>query len=210
MKQVFYTLLIILLTAQVGFCAYDAATGEEIKGYKGTLPEVTERFQKFLPQSARPKFDSVDAFNKSTGYKPIPRDNPAYINVIIKKDKMSEFANDINYVIPIVEKVIWSIKNDENEQMFAARANSLYDNAEYVRRKYADKPEKYYPAYNSLIAVSNRTKSIVSIRNEAKVYSAYLPYQSEGYMYNPEYINNQLQYLLQELDNTLELMKEVD
>ena len=96
MKQVFYTFLIILLTAQVGFCAYDAATGEEIKGYKGTLPEVTERFQKFLPQSARPKFDSVDAFNKSTGYKPIPRDNPAYINVIIKKDKMSEFAICLN------------------------------------------------------------------------------------------------------------------
>lgn len=210
MKKVFYVLIILTFITQSGFCAYDSATGEEIKGYKGTLPEVTDRFQKYVPKVARPKFESVDAFNKSNGYKPIPRDNPAYINVIMKKDKLSEFANDINYLVPIVEKVIWSIKNNENEQLFAARANSLYDNVEYVKRKYANKPERFYPAYNSLIAVSNRTKSIVSIRNEARVYSAYLPYQTEGYMYNPEYITNQLEYLLQELDYTLEQMKEVD
>lgn len=210
MKRILYLLFIIAFTIQVGYCAYDSATGEEIKGYKGDLPEVTERFQKYLPQIAKPKFESIDAFNKSNGYKPIPRDNPAYVNVILKKDKMTEFANDINSLIPIVEKVILSIKNEENEQLFAARANSLNDNVDYVKRKYLNKPERFYPAYNALIAVSNRTKAMVSIRNEARVYSAYLPYQTEGYMYNPQYISTQLEYLLQELDNTLELMKEVD
>ena len=210
MKKFLLTLFILIFSANLGFCAYDPATGEEVKGYKGDLPDVTSRFQKFIPKTTKPHFQAVDAYNSSKGYKPVPRDNPAYVNVIVKKEKISDFANDINELIPILENVILAIENNESEQLFAARANYLYDNAEVLRKKYADKPEQYYPAYNAVIAVSNRTRTIVSIRNEALVYSSYLPYQSEGYMYNPEYVNEQLGYLLDELNNTLVLMKEVE
>lgn len=188
----------------------DASTGEEIKGYKGNLPDVTERFQKYIPQTAKPQFKSIDAFNVSKGYKPVPRDNPSYVNVILKKEKVSEFANDINKLIPIVENLIGSIENEEDEQLFAARANYLYDDVEYMRKKYIDAPERYYPAYDALITVANRAKAIVSVRNEAKVYSAYLPYQTEGYMYTPQYVNEQLGYLLQELHETILLMRDVN
>ncbi len=210
MKKFLIILSIIVFGANSVLCAYDPATGEEVKGYKGELPNVTERFQKFVPQTSRPQFQATDAFNTSKGFKPVPRDNPTYINVIVKKDKISDFANDINELIPIVENVILAIENNESEQLFAARANYLYDNMEVLRKKYEDKPEQFYPAYNAVIAVSNHTKAIVSIRNEALVYSSYLPYQSDGYMYNPQYINEQLSYLLDELNNTVRLMKEVE
>lgn len=210
MKRLFLTLLILFLGANTGFCAYDPATGEIVSGYKGNLPDVTERFQKFIPQTTRPQFHATDAFNTSKGFKPVPRDNPTYVNVIMKKEKLSDFTNDINDLIPIVENVILAITRNESEQLFAARTNYLFDNAEVLRKKYEDKPEKYYPAYNAVIAVSNRAKAIVSIRNEALVYSAYLPYQSDGYMYNPKYIEEQLTLLLDELDETIRLMKEVE
>lgn len=210
MKRFFLTIFILIFSANCGFCAYDPATGEEISGYKGTLPDVIERFQKYIPQTARPNFQSVDAYNTSKGFKPVPRDNPTYVNVIIKKEKLSDFTNDINELIPIVENVISAITKNETEQLFAAKTNYLFDNAEVLRKKYEDKPEKYYPAYNAIISVSNHAKSIVSIRNEALVYSAYLPYQSDGYMYNPKYINEQLGYLLNELEETVRLMKEVE
>lgn len=210
MKKFILILSILILSTNIGFCAYDPATGEEVKGYKGDLPDVTQRFQKFLPKTSHPQFQSIDAFNTSKGYKPVPRDNPTYVNVILKKEKVSEFTNDINELIPVVENIIQAIENNESEQLFAARANYLYDNMEVLRKKYENKPEKYYPAYNAIIAVSNRAKAIVSIRNEALVYSSYLPYQSEGYMYNPVYITQQLGYLLDELNNTLKLMKEIE
>ena len=210
MKKLLLIIFTVILSANIGFCAYDPATGEEVKGYKGDLPDVIQRFQKFLPKTARPQFQSVDAFNTSKGFKPVPRDNPTYVNVIVKKEKVSDFANDINELIPIVENVILAIENNESEQLFAARANYLYYNMEVLRKKYADKPEQYYPAYNAVIAVSNRAKTIVSIRNEALVYSSYLPYQSDGYMYNPAYVNEQLSYLLDELNYTVRLMKEVE
>lgn len=210
MKRILILMLIMFFSANIGFCAIDPATGEEVKGYKGDLPDVTQRFQKFLPKTSRPQFQSVDAFNTSKGYKPVPRDNPTYVNVIVKKDKVSEFTNDINELIPVVESVITAIENNESEQIFAARSNYLYDNMEVLRKKYEDKPEHYYPVYNAIISVSNRAKAIVSIRNEALVYSSYLPYQSDGYMYNPVYVNEQLGYLLNELNNTVKLMKEVE
>lgn len=210
MRKIFVIFIMLIFCANAGYCSYDPATGEVVNGYKGELPNVTERFQRFIPQTTRPQFQSVDAFNTSKGFKPVPRDNPTYVNVIVKKEKVSDFANDINELIPIVENVILAIENKESEQIFAARANYLYDNMEVLRKKYIDKPEQYYPAYNAVIAVSNHTKAIVSIRNEALVYSSYLPYQSDGYMYNPAYINEQLSYLLDELHNTVRLMKEVD
>ena len=210
MKKFLLTFLFLIFSTNTAFCAIDAATGEEIKGYKGELPDVTSRFQKFVPKTAKPNFQAIDAFNTSKGYKPVPRDNPTYVNVIVKKEKISDFANDINELIPILENVISAIENKESEQLFAARANYLYDNVELFRKKYTDKPEKYYPSYNALISVTNKTKSIVSIRNEALVYSSYLPYQSDGYMYNPAYVNEQLGYLLEELNRTLVLMKEVE
>lgn len=210
MKRILLTFFILILSTNCGLCAYDPATGEEVSGYKGTLPDVTERFQKFIPKVARPQYNAIDAYNTSKGFKPVPRDNPTYVNVIIKKEKLSEFTNDINELIPIVENVILAIKKNESEQLFAARTNYLFDNAEVLRKKYENQPEKYYPAYNAIISVSNRAKAIVSIRNEALVYSAYLPYQSDGYMYNPAYINEQLGYLLNELEETIRLMKDVE
>ena len=203
-------LIIFILTANAGYCVIDASTGEEIKGYKGELPDVTERFQKYIPQKAKPQFKSIDAFNVSKGYKPVPRDNPSYVNVILKKEKISEFANDINKLIPVVENLINSIENKEDEQLFAARSNYLYDDVEYLRKKYIDAPERFYPAYDALITVANRARAIVSVRNEAKVYSAYLPYQTEGYMYTPQYVNEQLEYLWKELQQTIMLMKDVE
>lgn len=210
MKKFLLIVSILLMSANSGFCAYDPATGEEVYGYKGTLPDVTERFQKHIQQLSRPQMKAIDAYNTTKGFKPVPRDNPTYVNVIIKKEKLSDFTNDINELLPIVEKVIHSITKNESEQLFAARTNFLFDNAEVFRKKYENKPEKYYPAYNAIIAVSNRAKTIVSVRNEALVYSAYLPYQSDGYMYNPKYINEQLELLLEELEETVRLMKEVE
>ena len=201
---------LFIFTANAGYCVIDAATGEDIKGYRGDLPDLTERFQRYVPQTARPQFKSVDAFNVSKGYKPVPRDNPTYVNVILKKEKVSAFANDINQLLPNIERLLYSIEHDENEQLFAARANDLYDNVEYLRKKYQDAPERFYPAYDALITVANRARAVVAIRNEAMVYNKYLPYQTEGYMYTPQYINEQLTYLHQELTETISLMKDVN
>lgn len=210
MKKLFFTFLSIIFFANAAYCIIDAATGEEIKGYKGTLPNITTRFQRLSPQVSTPNFEKTNAFNVQKGYKPVPRDNPSYVNVIIKKNKLSEYANDINELLPVVEKLINSLEKNENEQLFAARANYLYDNTEHLRKKYQDRPESYYNSYNSLIESANQAKALLNLRKEAKVYSSYLAYNNEGYIYSPKYINSQMKSLLRLLKNTISLMKDVD
>ena len=100
-KIVLLIFSMFIFCANAGYCVIDAATGEDIKGYRGELPDLTERFQRYIPQVARPQFKSVDAFNVSKGYKPVPRDNPTYVNVILKKENVSQFANDINQLFQI-------------------------------------------------------------------------------------------------------------
>ena len=210
MKKIFFALLILSIFAQVAFCAVDPATGDEIKGYKGNLPNLESKFEN-LKKDEQPEFESVDSFkNTPANYKPVPYNNPDYVNVIVKKEKKSEFANDMYPLIDILEKVINSINNKESEQLFAARANYLYENAEYIKKKYLNKPEQNFPAYSVLINTSSKINYIVTIRKEAKTYSAYLPYQTDGYMYNPEYIDKQLQNLLADLNNIIKLIKEVN
>ena len=51
-------------------------------------------------------------------------------------------------------------------------------------------------------------KSIATLRKEAQVYQRYLAYQATGSIYNPENINQQLEYLQEELKTAILMLKE--
>ena len=53
-------------------------------------------------------------------------------------------------------------------------------------------------------------KSVAELRKEGAEYSKYLAYQAAGAIYAPDNINKELQYLLQELQETLVVLREVD
>jgi hypothetical protein len=56
--------------------------------------------------------------------------------------------------------------------------------------------------------VNRYTKSLALLRREAVTYQRYLAYQTTGSIYNPENINQQLQYLLNELNSAILLLKQ--
>src|SRR5574344_2849001 len=74
-------------------------------GYLGTLPDLTSGYKKSEPTEAPPMFDSVDNFDKLNDIKPVPQENPAFINIIQKKDKMSQYINDLQEIIPILTQI---------------------------------------------------------------------------------------------------------
>ena len=51
-------------------------------------------------------------------------------------------------------------------------------------------------------------KSIALLRAEAERYNPYLAYGSEGYIYNPNNITEQLEYLKTELEQTILIIKD--
>ena len=188
----------------------DKALEKELqgKGYAGTLPDIGEKIEKSKIKVTTPIFESQEGFDDPSELKPVPKDNPAFINIIQKKDKNSEFVDDANEIIPMLEKLVDCIEDNESLQLFITKANLLTLNIDNLTKKYDGKPESFYESFRKLQEVNRYVKSISLLRKEAVTYQRYLAYSESGSIYNPENIANQLQYLLEELNTTILLLRE--
>lgn len=182
----------------------------EGKGYAGTLPDLKKNAPQKQQKVATPIFESQRGFDDPSELKPVPRDNPAFINIISKKDKTPQYVIDANELIPIIEKLVDCIEEDGNVQLFVTRANVLFMNIEHLQAKYNGQPESYYESFKKLLEIKQFAKSLAQLRREAVTYQRYMAYQTSGSIYNPENINQQLQYLLDELNTAIIMLKQED
>ena len=182
----------------------------EGKGYAGTLPDLKKNVPPKQQKVATPIFESQRGFDDPSELKPVPRDNPAFINIISKKDKTPQYVIDANELIPIIEKLVDCIEEDGNVQLFVTRANVLFMNIEHLQAKYNGQPESYYESFKKLLEIKQFAKSLAQLRREAVTYQRYMAYQTSGSIYNPENINQQLQYLLDELNTAIIMLKQED
>ena len=180
------------------------------KGYAGNLPDIEEKSEqrKQKIKVTTPVYTPQDNFDNPSDLKPVPKDNPAFIDIIQKKDKTSQYVNDANYIIPMLEKLYDCIDDGENLQLFVSKANVLTANADYLIEKYSGKPESYYESYKKLSEVNRYTKTIMTLRREAVTYQKYLAYQESGSIYNPANIEQQLDYLKDEIKSAILLLRE--
>lgn len=214
MKKFCVILLITLLTPTSCFGAFfkKPASTEGVdsasKGYVGTLPDLTSGETPDEPAVSTPIFDRTKEFNSANEVKPIPRDNPAFVNIILKQDRMSPYVNDLQEFIEMFEQIYDSIEAEENIQRFAARVYYLNRNAEYFRNKYANKPESSYISFEKLLEVSYHAKNVSELRTEAEKYKQYLTYSGSGAIYDKNNINAQLDYLKAEVEEIISILKE--
>ena len=182
----------------------------ESKGYTGTLPDILDKFQTTKPEKGTPIFEAEEGFDDPDKLKPVPRDNPAFVDIILKKDKKSTYVNDINRIIPQLEDLINCIENDEDIQRFVAKATTFDFSVGALRKRFQNKPESYYISYTKLMALAIHAKSLAELRREGAEYSKYLAYQAAGSIYAPDNINKELQYFLEECIETLKVLREVE
>lgn len=209
MKKLYIILFILAFTPSYCFAAKSMGNFEG-QGYVGTLPDVTKSFHSTEPAEAPPVFDKTEKFHSVNELKPLPRDNPAFVNIILKQDKTSPYLNDINEFIAILEKIYDSIENQEDVQKFAARVYFFTKNADYFRDKYLDKPESSYISFARIMELSLHASTVSQLRSEAERYSPYLAYTGAGKIYNSNNINEQLEYLKAEIENTIEVLKDAN
>lgn len=215
MKKIICTLLILSFALPSHAFTWwwnkkDKALEKELKGkgYAGTLPKLEDKIEKTKIKVAPPIFESQDNFNNPAELKPVPKDNPAFINIIQKEDKNSEYLNDANEIIPMLEKLVDCIESEENVQLFVTKANLLTINVDHLENKYNGKPESFYESFKKLSEVNGFVKTVATLRREAVKYQRYLAYTASGSIYNPENITQQLEYLKTELNNAIILLRE--
>lgn len=213
MKRI--VLLLVLISITLPSYAWfwdkvDKALEAELqgKGYAGTLPELNKNLQPKQKKVATPIFESQEGFNNPSDLKPVPKDDPAFINIISKKDKTSNYIIDANEIIPLIERLADAIEDKGSIQLFVTRANVLTMNIDHLITKYDGQPESYYESFKKLTEINRFVKSIAELRREAVTYQRYLAYQASGSIYNPENISQQLEYLLEELNTTVIMLKQ--
>ena len=215
MKKLVLTLLLLSFTLPSHAWFWDKkdkALEAELqgKGYAGTLPKLEDKTPAKQKKVATPIYESQENFNSPSDLKPVPQNDPAFINIISKKDKTSTYIIDANEIIPLIERLADVIEEEGNVQLFVTRANVLSMNLDHLAKKYDGQPESYYESFKKLMEVNQFVKTIAQLRREAVTYQRYLAYQSTGSIYNPENINQQLQYLLEELNTAVLLLKQVE
>lgn len=190
------------------FCAIICSAA----GYKGSLPNIEPQFEylKTTPKVTQPLFNSIDELDKPAGYTKTPRDNKTYVDLILKKDKTSPYINDLNDIITIMEKMQKCIEGQGNVQKFNAIASSIIDHADYMNEKYANKPEKYYISFKKYQELAAQARAIATLRCEAQIYIKYLTYQNEGQVYSKENIQRQMSYFSQELNTTIQVLRDAN
>ena len=137
MKKVLLCFILILLT-QPSYAWFwdkkDKALETELqgKGYAGTLPKLNKNLKPKEQKVATPIFESQKGFNDPSDLKPVPKDNPAFINIISKKDKTSAYIVDANEIIPLIERLADTIEEKSSVQLFVNRANVLTLNIDHL------------------------------------------------------------------------------
>lgn len=209
MRKLFAIIFILVLSSSAAFSKTQQASYDGM-GYVGTLPDLTRQYVPSEQRSTKPVIEQVKNFHSADMVKPIPRENPTFVNMILKQDKTTKYINDLNEFIPMLEKIFDSIEDKENVQLFNAKVYFFNKNADYFRSKYIEKPEGEYISFKKLMEVSTHAKSVALLRAEAEKYNPYLAYGGSGYIYDPNNIEEQLDFLKAELERTILLLKDTN
>ena len=205
---VFCLFIILSTSACFGWGLKKDVPDTEGRGYVGTLPDISKSFNTNEPKSTKPMFEQSKDFNSSHEIKPVPRDNPAFVNIILKDNKISPYLNDINELLPQLENLLICIEDKSGVQLFNAKAFFITKTVEYLRAKYDGKPESSYVSFQKLMELATHTQSVATLRAEAEKYRPYMAYAGAGYLYNDNVIDEQLEYLRIEIEDTIVVLKE--
>lgn len=178
------------------------------RGYAGKIPNIDDHFQMYKEEDAEPAFEVNEDFNDPYKVKPAPRDNPAFINIILKEDKVSQFINELNELVFIIEKIQQTLEDKASLQVFSARAYNLDKYVEFFREKYQNRPESSYASYKKLMALNSQVQALAALRREKEIYSPYVVSASNGNAFSDNNIDLQTEYLLENIRSTLVILKE--
>ena len=182
---------------------------DQSKGYVGELPQLGKEYVETEPTKAKPQYEATKKFNSANQVKPVPRDNPAFVNIILKADKKTQYINDINELIPTLEKIYDSIENEEDVQKFIARTYFFNKTIEYLRNKYENKPEFYFISFQKILETDLHVQTVANLRAEAVKNAPYMAYGADGKIYNSINVDEQLSFLKKDIEETITIIKGV-
>lgn len=174
----------------------------EGKGYYGTLPDINKDFEdkkeatQTIPQKQYSEKDLKDGLLLDA-----PLNDPLFLDVIIKKEKNSDYVNDLIKIKETLERLRECIKNNASIQFFNANVNVLDLQTTNLEKKYQYSAYAQTNSYYAVRHVNYSAKVLGNLKFDANFYSRYMPVGDS--VYAPKNIKEQSEALLNEIERTI-------
>jgi len=183
---------------------------EEQKGYYGTLPDIKEAFKYKTPTSATSSKTNAKVYDSDTipdeSLKPAPTNDALFLDIVVKKEKASNYVNDIQRTKTALMNLKKCIEENGAIQRFNGCVNLVDLYSKNLEEKYQNKSESLKESYISILNTNNEAKILGNLMFDANYYAKYIP-TSTG-QYSKDNIISEQEKLLNKINKTLFLINE--
>ncbi len=172
-------------------------------GYYGTLPNIEREFEYIKQTSSKTSFQNKykDTLIDEVNLKKAPLNDDLFLDVILKKEKDTQYIKDVLRFIPLLQKFKECISNNCNIQHFNANVNLVDLYARRLEKDYSGTFDASSESYYLIRNVAYLSKLQGNLKYEANFYSKYMPLSDS--IYSNENIAKKDYELLLEIDKTI-------
>lgn len=182
--------------------------GEIPKGYYGTLPKIEADFEYKKPppiSNSSDNFKMMDAEDMTDeNLKSAPFNDALFLDVIIKKEKTSQYVNDLQKIKFALNNIKKCLEEKGDIQRFNACVNVFDLYIQNLQKKYSETSTSLKESYIALLETNYQAKVLGNLKYDSNYYSRLIPTQ-QG-QYSDENIELENEKLLNKINKTLFLI----
>ena len=178
------------------------------QGYYGSLPNIGQDF-KYKQPISQPTSADIDAYIPedtvdSENLKEAPFNDTLFLDVIVKKDKESNYINDVQKTKIALTNLKKCIEENGDIQRFNGCVNMVDLYSQNLQKKYENKSDSLRESYIDILNTSYHAKVLGNLMFDSNYYARYVPTQTG--QYSKESIQEKKQALLKKINKTLFLI----
>lgn len=190
---------------------YSTNKEEEIpQGYYGSLPDIEGDFkykQQSSNSSIREDLEVVEEEEiHNQELKKAPYDDTLFLDVIIKKEKASNYINDVQKTKFALGNLKKCLEEQGDIQRFNACVNMLDMLVKNLKTKYENTSDSLRESYIDILSTNYHSKILGNLRYDANYYARYIPTQQGKY--SKENILSEQEKLLNRVNKTIFLINQ--
>ncbi len=180
---------------------------EPQQGYSGVLPNIEDDFKYKKQSTTTQKQDMIIPEEKNIeeeNLKQAPFNDALFLDVIVKKEKSSNYVNDLQRTKFALNNLKKCIENKEDIQRFNACVNMVDMYVKNLQNKYQDTSTSLKESYIDILNTNYYAKLLGNLKYDSNYYSQYIP-TSQG-KYSKSNIEQEEEKLLNRINKTLFLI----
>lgn len=182
---------------------------EDMKGYYGELPDISGDFS-YKQQTSNTVKNTAkipdDEDLESSNLKHAPTEDALFLDMIVKKEKSSNYLNDIQRTKFALTSLKKCIEENGNIQRFNGCVNMIDLYTKNLKTKYENKSESLKESYIDILSTNYHAKVLGNLMYNANYYSQYVPTTTGEY--SKQNIDSEKEKLLNRINKTLFLINQ--